>query len=379
MQKKKRWKASPDSFYQINLGVYYTMKQSAKASKNLKNSPLFKHLILPEQLENEYQELLKSSWRINGVLPDDARLTVIYGRPKSYKSFVSLDMALSVATGADYHDKKVKQGSVLYIAAEGQKGASKRIKGWLQSRGIEKLENFYLFIKPIAINDRKACNELIEMINLLPERPELVFIDTLNRSLNGNENGDDMTAFVSGVTEIAVETQAQVIVIHHTPKNGEGMRGHSSLHGAVDYSYKVEKHKNIPNLAVMSCDNAKDHQDSAVKYFNMNLCNITTNGKIDTDMDGEPITTLVTELNTELRPQESGSNSLRGKKAQVYNALISAVKESGTQGATLEQWRQAYYKAHGNESSEKKAFSTHYRALVTGNFVDDTNGYYTQV
>jgi hypothetical protein len=355
------------------------MKQSAKANKNLKNSPLFKHLILPEQLENEYQELLKSSWRINGVLPDDARLTVIYGMPKSYKSFVSLDMALSVATGADYHDKKVKQGSVLYIAAEGQKGVSKRIKGWLQSRGVKRLEKFYLFIKPVAINDNKACNELIEMINLLPERPELVFIDTLNRSLNGNENGDDMTAFVSGVTEIAVETQAQVIVIHHTPKNGEGMRGHSSLHGAVDYSYKVEKHKNIPNLAVMSCDNAKDHQDSAVKYFNMNLCNITTNGKIDTDMDGEPITTLVTELNTELRPQESGSNSLRGKKAQVYNALISAVKESGTQGVTLEQWRQAYYKAHGNESSEKKAFSTHYRALVTGNFVDDTNGYYTQV
>lgn len=331
---------------------------------------LFKNLILPENLDTNYRELLNSSWRINDILPDDARLTVIYGMPKSYKSFVALDMALSVATGIDYHGHKTRACSVLYIAAEGQKGITKRIKAWLQVRGIDKLENFFPFVKPITINDDKACKELINFLKLFPVKPELIFIDTLNRSMRGNENGDDMTAFVAGVTEISVETGAQVVVIHHTPKNGEGMRGHSSLHGAVDYSYLIEKHKKIQNVAVMSCDNAKDHDDKGVMFFNMPIHKIVdAEGNPDTDADGKEISSLVPIINAELSPEPVTKNQPKGKQLQVLNALVMAIKQSKDDAATLEQWKEAFYSEHGKESSERKAFSTHHKSLIAQDYV----------
>ncbi|RLC89160.1 MAG: hypothetical protein DRI37_04535 [Chloroflexi bacterium] len=353
-----------------------TKKNLMQNRKSLFKSSLSKYLILPEQLENHYQELLKSSWRIGGILPDDARLTVIYGQPKSYKSFVALDMALSVATGSDYHNRNTNSCNVLYIAAEGQKGILKRVKAWMQERKITKLDNFYPFIKPIAINDKAACNELIDLLRHFSEVPGLIFIDTLNRSLQGNENGDDMTAFVAGVTEISIETGAQVVVIHHTPKTGEGMRGHSSLHGAVDYSWKVEKHKKIPNIAVMSCDNAKDHDDKTTLFFNMKLHQITNiKGFIDLDADGEEITSLVPTLNTELMPEAKKVNAISGWKLKILDALTKNIESSLEEASTLEDWRNCFYSLHGKGINQRSNFSKRSKELIREGYVNESGGY----
>lgn len=342
------------------------------------NHSLFKNLILPENLDTNYSELLKSSWRISGILPDDARLIVIYGMPKSYKSFVALDMALSVATGIEYHSRKTKPCSVLYIAAEGQKGITKRIKAWLQVRSVDKLENFYPFVKPITINDDKACKELIDFLKLFPVKPELIFIDTLNRSMRGNENGDDMTAFVAGVTEISVEIGAQVVVIHHTPKNGEGMRGHSSLHGAVDYSYLVEKHKKFQNVAVMTCDNAKDHDDKCEMCFDMPVHKIVdAQGNTDKDSDGKEISSLVPIFNSEISPEPKNSNKPKGRQTQVLAALKKAIRDSGKEHATLEQWRDSFYNANGRTPKDRQAFSTNTKSLIDQCFVVENEGCYS--
>jgi hypothetical protein len=346
---------------------------------DFQNHNLFKNLILPENLDANYNELLNSSWRIRNILPDDARLTVIYGKPKSYKSFVALDMALSVATGIEYHGNKTERCNVLYIAAEGQKGITKRIKAWLQVRGVEKLENFYPFVKPITINDDKACKELISFLKLFPVKPELIFIDTLNRSMKGNENGDDMTAFVAGVTEISVEIGAQVVVIHHTPKNGEGMRGHSSLLGAVDFSYLVEKHKKLSNVAVLTRDEVKDHDDNGVMFFNMPVRNIVdVDGNNDTDADGNEISSLVPILNAELKPepQQSASSKLRGIRLNVYNALKAAIDAAKGEPVTQKEWSQEYYR-RDNSDNKYKNFSEQRSKLVKDCLVCESGGQYT--
>lgn len=346
---------------------------------DFQNHNLFKNLILPENLDANYNELLNSSWRIRNILPDDARLTVIYGKPKSYKSFVALDMALSVATGIDYHGNKTERCNVLYIAAEGQKGITKRIKAWLQVREVEKLENFYPFVKPITINDDKACKELISFLKLFPVKPELIFIDTLNRSMKGNENGDDMTAFVAGVTEISVEIGAQVVVIHHTPKNGEGMRGHSSLLGAVDFSYLVEKHKKLSNVAVLTRDEVKDHDDNGVMFFNMPVRNIVdVDGNNDTDADGNEISSLVPILNAELKPepQQSASSKLRGIRLNVYNALKAAIDAAKGEPVTQKEWSQEYYRRDSSDSKYKN-FSEQRSKLVEDSLVCESGGQYT--
>jgi hypothetical protein len=186
-----------------------------------------------------------------------------------------------------------------------------------------------------------------------------------------------MTAFVAGVTEISVEIGAQVVVIHHTPKHGEGMRGHSSLHGAVDYSYVIEKHKKMPAVAVMTCDNAKDHDDKGIMFFNMPVHKITdAEGNTDTDSDGKEISSLVPILNTELSPEPDCKNKPKGKQLQVFNALKMAIKQSGEDAVTLDQWREAFYSVHGKEASERKAFSVHYKTLENMGLIVEGGGYY---
>ena len=50
---------------------------------------------------------------------DKVTLNVIYGKPKLGKTFVCLDLAMCVATGAYWHGVAVEKTNVLYIAAEG--------------------------------------------------------------------------------------------------------------------------------------------------------------------------------------------------------------------------------------------------------------------
>src|SRR5947209_8048999 len=53
-------------------------------------------------------------WRVDGLLPVGA-LSMIYAPQAQFKTFFSLDIALSIATGAPFHGRKVKQGAVVYV------------------------------------------------------------------------------------------------------------------------------------------------------------------------------------------------------------------------------------------------------------------------
>jgi AAA domain len=57
-------------------------------------------------------------WLIEDYLERDT-VTQLFGDPGSGKSFIALDMALSIATGQEWHGHATKSGPVFYIAGEG--------------------------------------------------------------------------------------------------------------------------------------------------------------------------------------------------------------------------------------------------------------------
>jgi hypothetical protein len=67
---------------------------------------------------------LTGFWLIKGLLPAQG-LALLYGHPGSGKTFLALDFSGHVAMGWDWHGRKVKQGLVVYVAAEGQRGLMK--------------------------------------------------------------------------------------------------------------------------------------------------------------------------------------------------------------------------------------------------------------
>ena len=58
---------------------------------------------------------------------DEGALSVIYGESNSGKTFVTLDMAMAVATGEPWNGKATKRGLVVYVAAEGGKRIMRRL------------------------------------------------------------------------------------------------------------------------------------------------------------------------------------------------------------------------------------------------------------
>ena len=66
-------------------------------------------------------------WLIDNLIPAGPSLGVIFGKPKSGKTFLVADMFLHVAMGRDYCGCTVQQGGVIYITKEGVRGFQRRM------------------------------------------------------------------------------------------------------------------------------------------------------------------------------------------------------------------------------------------------------------
>lgn len=197
---------------------------------------------------------------IGGWLDLDS-LAVMYGRPKSGKTFVALDLSLCVATGSWWHGHEVVKGTVLYIAAEGRRGAGTRVAAWLERNHLYDVPpGFHLEAMAPNLLDTLTVDALGALVHELA--PVLVVVDTLSRvTPGGNENApQDMGRFIAAVDEIRRRCGACILVIHHSGKDtAQGARGHSSLLGAVDFEFEVKNAGD--NLITLTTTAVKDHAE----------------------------------------------------------------------------------------------------------------------
>jgi hypothetical protein len=174
-------------------------------------------------------------------------LVVIYGPPKSGKSFWLLDLFLHIALGWQYRGRRVFQGSVIYIAGEGAEGVRRRIEAFRRWHRLEgkRVPFFLLTVPPDLINDVDALiQQIAEQLAIAGfDRPVAIAVDTLNRTLVGSESRDeDMGAYIKALGKIIETFKCAVCVVHHTGKDERvGPRGHNSLSAAADIQIKVSR------------------------------------------------------------------------------------------------------------------------------------------
>jgi hypothetical protein len=188
-------------------------------------------------------------------------LALLYGKPKSFKSFLALDWGLSVAGGRDWGERVTAQGPVVYVAAEGLAGLGKRIQAWEQAYGHARRatgEDFYVLAERIRLLQGEDVGALVDLAAIM--HPALVVVDTLNRSLAGGDenNSRDMGMAIDALDRIR-QTGSTVLVVHHADKDGRNYRGHSSLEGAVDTVLRLEKVGKVG--LVLTSDAQKDAQE----------------------------------------------------------------------------------------------------------------------
>jgi hypothetical protein len=168
-------------------------------------------------------------------------LIALYGRPGTAKSFIAISMALAIVSGSDWFEHRVHRGPVLYVAGEGTSGLAQRQRAWQEMCGIDDLTGMLWL--PYAVNLLQPDWSLGLAELAADIEPELVVVDTLARSMvGGDENrSGDMAQAVEAADVIRRKSGATSMLVHHTPKDGATLRGHSALEGAVDTALLLER------------------------------------------------------------------------------------------------------------------------------------------
>jgi hypothetical protein len=289
-------------------------------------------------------------------------IVVVWGTPKCYKSFITLDMMFHVAKGWEYHDRAVQQGLVVYCAFEGGHGYMKRIEAQRRHYAISHDEDVPMpVLSGMAnlINDHKLMvSEFLHQMQTEfgGAKPVAVVLDTLNKSLVGSESKDiDMANYVRAAEAIRGAFDCVVIIVHHCGWDESRMRGHSSLPAALDTELAVVREGDIATLTV---EQMRDGPEGTQIVFKSKEI------VVGEDSNGRDLTSLVVE-----RYDVGGVNGSPAKKREwptslkvFRSALVEALLRYGfdhkiengptVKAVDLSKVRDAFYKSYVVASEE---------------------------
>ncbi len=208
----------------------------APAPASASSDPYWGFRFAPDMVAN----VGPTRWLIRKMLPEDCT-AVLYGPSGTLKSFVMIDMALSIANGVPWQGRETKARTVVYLAGEGEQGFSKRLLAWSLQHELEAPPNF-AFRQIPRLQDPATLEVMLDALRLIQaERGDigLVIIDTLFTALDGGDenSGKDMGQVIAVMKRLRQEFGAAVVTVHHTGKVGEAARGHSSLPSGMDVMF----------------------------------------------------------------------------------------------------------------------------------------------
>jgi AAA domain len=182
--------------------------------------------------------LVEGLWGANSV-------GVIGGAPKCAKTWLGLDMALSVATGTACLGKYAvpEPGPVLvYLAEDALPVVRERIDGMSRHRGLDlALVEIHVITAPVLRLDRDRDRaRLLETTKRL--QPRLLLLDPLVRLHGIDENhAGEVAELLAYFRSLQRQLDLSVLLVHHTRKNaaggvaaGQGLRGSSDIHAFGD-------------------------------------------------------------------------------------------------------------------------------------------------
>ena len=170
---------------------------------------------------------------------------VIGGAPKCSKTWLGLDLALSVATGTACLSKYAvpQAGPVLvYLAEDALSVVRERVEGMARHRGLDlQGVEIHVITAPALRLDRGPHRQrLVETAKRI--RPRLLLLDPLVRLHGIDENhAGEVAGLLAYFRTLQRQLDLSVVLVHHTRKNapagvaaGQGLRGSSDLHAFGD-------------------------------------------------------------------------------------------------------------------------------------------------
>jgi hypothetical protein len=192
----------------------------------------------------------QTQWLVEGLWSDQA-VGILGGEPKCCKSFLALDLAVSVASGAACLRQfpVCRTGKVLLFPAEDSLAVVRqRLEGIASAAqvGFPSLPVEVITAPSLRLDTAVDRQRLADTVQHL--KPILLILDPLIRLHRLDENdASQIAALLSYLRELQRQFQMAVILVHHARKDsnssrpGQALRGTSELHGWGDSNLYVRR------------------------------------------------------------------------------------------------------------------------------------------
>jgi len=201
----------------------------------------------------------KQSWLIERLWTHQA-VGIIGGSPKSGKTWLALEMAVSVATGSPCFDTfaVLSPGPVLLYAAEDSAAALRtRVEtlARLHEVDFKQLDVHIITVDSLRL-DRSEHQDRLES-TLLVYKPAMLILDPLVRVHAIDENVAGQVSVLLGyLRSLQRKTRAAIALVHHVRKNasptdaaGNSLRGSGDLYAWLDSFLYLRMHQGQRTLS----------------------------------------------------------------------------------------------------------------------------------
>jgi len=212
---------------------------------------VFKPIFLNNLLEKKFKAPL---WMVDKLIPAEA-ITIISGAPKSYKSFISLYLALCISQGKKaFEQYDCKKNGIVIVDEENHE---RFIKERVEKLGaIENLGISFISQKRFSLTNEDHIGGLMDICD---ERDaKVIILDSLVRLHDLEENSSKDIAKVFANVKVLCENGFTVIILHHERKEGAynssaqtRMRGSSDISAAVDSHIAIKKDPDNENIIIV--------------------------------------------------------------------------------------------------------------------------------
>jgi len=195
------------------------------------SKPMLRFVTLDELAERPRPKAL-----IDGYV-QAGRMMMLVGEPGVGKSFVALSWSASIACGLPFFGHHARQGTVLYVGAEGADAFGERMAAWERANGQSIPRDRLLFAdESMSLTDADSVERTVAAVKHYGA--SLVVLDTWSQ-LSGvdDENNAAMVARALRAAQAIREAgdgDTAVLLVHHTTKSGNSYRGSTALLGNVD-------------------------------------------------------------------------------------------------------------------------------------------------
>lgn len=207
-------------------------------------------------------------WLVKGVLPETG-VAFLAGATMAGKSFLAIDTALRIATGAKVFGRRVNKCGVVYIGAEDAPGCRLRVAAWRRQFRRDSWTPFHFLDADPNLLSQGDTDELLLDLQESAEAFQgeglklgLIVIDTFSRCLPGVEENSSqgMSQAFTALKRICSVTGALVLVVAHFGKEGEdrGIRGWSGLDANSDATLTLVRNEEDPDLRVIKLHKVKN-------------------------------------------------------------------------------------------------------------------------